>query len=164
MLKCFGETFLLIRIVLSYLSWQVYGIDINTQNIIFPFCLPSILSEYHFKRESDGGFINHTIIVAITYTLTSKTTLFQRYDSTLMKQMKEIYAHIRTYTRNISIEYCYKCCCKMRKSSIKAFSHFATKLSNRRLLQKREHASNIFYQWKNKYVQSVRLKVANHNS
>ena len=39
------------------------------------FGLVLTLSKYHFKRESHGDFFNNTVIV--------KTTLFQRYDSTL---------------------------------------------------------------------------------
>ena len=64
---------------------------ISARRALYPYCLPSVLSEYHFKRESDGGLINHTIIVAKTYVLTSQTTLFQRYDSTL-KPLKNCYA------------------------------------------------------------------------
>ena len=59
----------------------MYEIDISTQEILFPTVCR--LFYPNTKRESDGGFINHTIIVAKTYVLTSKTTFFQRYDSTL---------------------------------------------------------------------------------
>ena len=40
---------------------------------------PLFLSKYHFNRDRNGDFFNHTIIVAKRYVLTLKTKSFQTY-------------------------------------------------------------------------------------
>ena len=42
-----------------------------------------LVFENQFKQDSSSDFFNHAVIVTKTYVLTSKTTLFQRYHSTL---------------------------------------------------------------------------------
>ena len=51
------------------------------------FSLKFFLSESKLKWASNGDFFNNTVIVAKTYILTPKTTLFQRYDSTLSRDI-----------------------------------------------------------------------------
>ena len=41
--------------------------------------------EYVFKQDGNSDVFNHTVIVTQIYILTSITTLFQSYDSTLMR-------------------------------------------------------------------------------
>ena len=46
--------------------------------------------QYKFKQDSSSDFIDQAVIVTKTYVLMSKTTLFQRYDSTLNSERHEV--------------------------------------------------------------------------
>ena len=61
----------------------------DTGNFIFHNSV-LLVFQYKFKEDSSSDFFDHAVIVTKKYVLTSKTMLFQMYDSTLNSERLDV--------------------------------------------------------------------------